>query len=283
MGRAATIGRFLEIQNLGLNLPFAVAFLLVASGGHPTLRITVLVLVAFVAARNAGHSFNRWADRDVDARNPRTSQRLLVRRPELAKIALVFAAANAAALVLAAYLLSPLALLLVPVALLLVLGYSYTKRFTSLTTVFLGLVEGITPAGVYAGVSNALPPEAFIASFGLLAWGTAFEVIHSLGDRRSDAELNLKSIPTRVGLRSSRRIMVAAHVVAFALFVLFGVLTHMRPLFFVGLAAMGGLTIFVDRMVFHDPDRTKRPFQLHFALSALFLLAVLLGLFGPVL
>ncbi|HUJ78660.1 MAG TPA: UbiA family prenyltransferase, partial [Thermoplasmata archaeon] len=77
-GRLAELGRFLEIQNLGLNLPFAVAFLLVAAGGWPTARTAALVLVAFVAARNAGHAFNRWADRRLDALNPRTRDRALV-------------------------------------------------------------------------------------------------------------------------------------------------------------------------------------------------------------
>jgi len=280
-GRAAALGRFLEIQNLGLNLPFALAFLLTASGGWPTLRNAGLIVIAFVAARNAGHSFNRYADRDVDARNPRTAGRLLARDPGAGRYALAFAAANAAVLVVCAALLSLLALALVPVALLLVLGYSYTKRFTSLTTLFLGLVEAITPAAVYAGVTDALPLAAFVAVGAILAWGTAFETIHSLGDRTSDAALGLRSLPVVLGERRSLGLLVGAHGIALALFAAFGWVAGLRPGFYAGWAALAVLTVVTDRWVFADPSASRRPFQMHFVLSALFLLAVVLGLFGP--
>lgn len=281
--RAYVVARFLEIQNLGLNLPFLLGFLWVASAGHPTVRATALLVVAFVAARNAGHSFNRWADRDVDARNPRTAGRLLAVRPELARYALLFAAANAALLGLCAYLLSPLALALVPVAVFLVVGYSYTKRFTSLTTVFLGLVEAITPAGVYAAITDALPPVALVASLGLLCWGTAFELIHSLGDLPSDAELGLASLPRRIGVAPSLRTMSAAHGLALLLLGLYGEMAGLRLPYFVGLAAMAAVVVVVERWVYEDPGRSRRPFQAHFLLSALFLVACLVALTGPAL
>jgi 4-hydroxybenzoate polyprenyltransferase len=275
--------RFLEIQNLGLNLPFLLAFLLVASSGHPTVRTTLLVVVAFVAARNAGHSFNRWADRDVDARNPRTAGRLLVVRPGLARWALLFAAANAVLLVLSAYLLTPLALLLVPVAVALVVGYSYTKRFTSLTTVFLGLVEAITPAGAYAAVTDTLPPVALVASLGLLFWGTAFELIHSLGDLASDAQLGLASLPRRLGVEGSLSTMSASHGLALAMLALFGWMAGLRVGYFLGLVVMGALVVVVESWVYRDPTQSRKPFQAHFLLSALFLGACIAGLFGPTL
>jgi 4-hydroxybenzoate polyprenyltransferase len=278
-----TLGRFLEIQNLGLNLPFVLAILVVATEGRPTFRVGLLVVLAFVAARNAGHSFNRWADRELDSQNPRTQGRLLVAHPELAPLALLFAVANALLLGICSFLLSPLALWLVPVALGLTLGYSYTKRFTSLTTVFLGLVEGIIPAAVYAGATNWIPIEGFVASFGLLAWGTSFELIHSLGDRASDAKLGLRSIPVQMGVDSSLGIMVGAQAVAYGLFAAFGWLVRLGAPFFLGLIAMGVLTGYVDRLVFATPPQTQRPFRLHFVLSGLFLLSVLFGVFGPAL
>ena len=281
-GALRRLGRFLEIQNLGLNLPFAVAFLIAASGGWPTVRDTVLILVAFVAARNAGHSFNRWADRDVDARNPRTQGRLLVTRPGAARLALAFAAANAILLVVCAALLSPLALALVPVAVLLVLGYSYTKRFTAATTVFLGLVEAVTPAGVYAGVQDALPLAAWIAIAAILLWGTAFEIIHSLGDLRSDTELGLRSLPRSLGSRASLGLLAACHATALALFALFGEVAGLRPGYYAGIVALAGLVVVTDRWVFRAPSEAKRPFRMHFVMAAVFLLAVILGFAGPV-
>ena len=275
------LGRFLEIQNLGLNLPFVLAFLLTASGGWPTPRTAALVIIAFVAARNAGHSFNRWADRDVDARNPRTEARLLVRSPSAGRWALGFAGANAAVLVVAAALLSPLALALVPVAILLVLGYSYTKRLTSLTTVVLGLVEAITPAAVYAGVTDQIPPVTLLAVLGLLAWGTAFETIHSLGDRATDASLNLRSLPVALGERRSLGLLVASHSVALLAFAAFGVLDGLHPGYFVWLAVLAAGTAQVDRWVIAAPTASLRPFRAHFLLAAIFLAAVVAGVFGP--
>ncbi|MGI0067169.1 MAG: 4-hydroxybenzoate octaprenyltransferase, partial [Thermoplasmata archaeon] len=208
---AAAIGRFLEIQNLGLNLPFALAFLVLASGGVPSLDKLVWIVIAFVAARNAGHSFNRWADRTLDARNPRTANRALVTGRISPRFALAFALANAGVLVVAAYLLSPLAFVLAPVAIALVFGYSYTKRYTSATTAVLGLVEAVTPAAIYIAVVGTLPPAVLLVVGGMLCWGTAFETIHSLGDLESDRAEGLRSIPVRFGVSVSLRLVVALH------------------------------------------------------------------------
>jgi len=198
-GPARALGRFLEIQTLGLNLSFALAFLLLASNGRPSWWTVLWIVVAFVAARNAGHSFNRWADRHLDAANPRTRERALVTGRYSPRFALSFCAANAIVLVVVAYLLNPLAFVLAPVALLIVLGYSYTKRVTSFTTAFLGLVQAVTPAAVYIAVTGTLPLVALVAVFAMLAWGTAFETIHSLGDVESDRALGLFSVPVRWG------------------------------------------------------------------------------------
>ncbi|MCI4369134.1 MAG: UbiA family prenyltransferase, partial [Thermoplasmata archaeon] len=205
-GSIRELGKFLEIQNLALNLPFALGFLLVASHGLPTARTLALVVIAFVAARNAGHSFNRYADRELDARNPRTQHRALVTGKRSPGFALGFAAVNAAVLVVAAHLLNPLALLLAPVALAAIMGYSYTKRLSAWTTVFLGVVESITPAAVFIAVTGNLPVAALVAALGLLFWGTAFETVHSLGDIDSDRSLGLHSLPLRLGVDPSARL-----------------------------------------------------------------------------
>jgi len=280
--RARELGRFLEIQTLGLNLPFALAFFLLASHGRPSLWTLLLIVVAFVAARNAGHSFNRWADRRLDAANPRTQGRALVTGRASAGFALGFCAANAAVLLLAAYLLNPLAFVLAPVALVLVLGYSYTKRVTSLTTAFLGLVEAITPGAVYIAVEGTLPPVVLFAVGGLLAWGTAFETIHSLGDLESDRALGLFSVPVRWGVKASVRLVPVLHVAALLLLALFGAALHLTVVYFGALAAMAVLVAFTDALLARNPTRARVPFERHFALSTIFLAGVLLALFVPV-
>ena len=278
---AKDLGRFLEIQNLGLNLPFALAFLLLAANGLPTLRTFVLVVIAFVAARNTGHSFNRWADRALDARNPRTRDRLLPSGRASPTFALGFSAANAAVLIAAAWFLNPLAGLLAPVAVAIVLAYSYTKRVTTFTTAFLGLVEAITPAAVYIAVRGSLPLPVLYAVAGLLAWGTAFETIHSLGDLESDRALGLYSIPVRLGAERSARLVPVLHALALVLLAVFGLAIGLPVEYFGGLAAMAAVAAITDLGLLRRPTATRVPFRRHFALGAIYLVGVALALFFP--
>lgn len=280
-GRIRELGKFLEIQNLALNLPFGLAFLLVAAGGLPSARTTALVVVAFVAARNAGHSFNRWADRDFDARNPRTQGRALVTGRTSPAFALTFAGANGAVLVAAAYLLNLLSFLLAPLALLAIFGYSYTKRSTSLTTVALGVVEAITPGAVFIAVTGTLPLAATIAVVALLLWGTAFETIHSLGDLESDRALGLHSLPDRLGVVGSARLTVALHTAALVLMALFGLVTGLHWEYFGAIGAMAIMVGLTDRGFLRAPTQPAKPFRRHFVLSGLFLLGVIAALFVP--
>jgi len=279
--RARDLGRFLEIQNLGLNLGFALAFLFLAADGLPNLWTFVLVVIAFVAARNAGHSFNRWADRALDARNPRTADRLVASGRAAPSFALGFALANAAVLIAAAYLLNPLAFVLAPVALAIVFLYSYTKRVTTFTTAFLGLVEAITPAAVFIAVDGTLPAAVLFAVAGLLAWGTAFETIHSLGDLPSDRALGLYSVPVRLGPQRAARLVPALHAVALVLLALFGLALGLTSAYFLGLVAMGALAAWTDRALLAQPTSTRVPFERHFAMGAIYLVGVAVSVFWP--
>jgi 4-hydroxybenzoate polyprenyltransferase len=277
---ARELGRFLEIQNLGLNLAFALAFLLVAARGLPSLRTVVLVVIAFVAARNAGHSFNRWTDVEQDRANPRTRDRALVTGRLSRAFAIGFAVANAAILVIAAGLLNPLALALSPVALLLVFGYSYTKRAGWWTTAFLGLVQSISPAAAYVAVRGTIPPEAFVAVVGMIMWGTAFETIHSLGDVGSDSALGLRSIPVALGVRRSVRLVPVLHAAALVAFAVYGWLAGLAYPYDIALVAIAVLAARTDLAIARRPDRVLAPFRSHFALGALFLVGTALALFA---
>jgi 4-hydroxybenzoate polyprenyltransferase len=275
------LGRFLEIQNLGLNLPFAIAFLVLAAHGVPSLLTVLLVVIAFVAARNAGHSFNRWVDRHLDAANPRTRGRALPAGRASPAFALGFCAANSAVLVIAAYFLNPLAFALAPVALAIVLGYSYTKRVTSFTTAFLGLVEAITPAAVYIAVDGTLPLVVLWAVGALLAWGTAFETVHSLGDLESDRSLGLFSLPNRLGVQRSVRLIPWLHAAALALLIIFGLALHLALPYFVGLAAIAVIVVLTDRSLYSHPTESRVPFERHFAMSACYLAGTVIAVFLP--
>ncbi|MFY9717111.1 MAG: 4-hydroxybenzoate octaprenyltransferase [Thermoplasmata archaeon] len=275
------LGRFLEIQNLGLNLPFALAFLLLAAGGWPSVRTATLVVVAFVAGRNAGHSFNRYVDRRLDEANPRTRGRALVTGERSPAFALAFAAGSGGVVVAAAYLLNPLAFLLSPVALALVFGYSYTKRVTTFTTAFLGLVEGSIPAAVYIAVRGALPLGVLAAVGALLVWGTAFETVHSLGDLESDRALGLFSVPVRLGRAASVRLVAVLHGVALFLLAVFGLFLDLPLPYFAALVAIGLLAAGTDARLAARPTEIRIPFERHIALGLIFLTGVVVALFVP--
>ena len=273
------LGKFFEIQNLGLNLPFALGFLVLAAGGFPALVPTILLVIAFVAARNAGHAFNRWTDRDLDAVNPRTQGRALVTGRLSPAAALGFVVLNAAVLFVAAALLNRLALLLAPVALAILLGYSLTKRWSPLTTVYLGLVESITPAAVFIAITGTLPEYVLLAVLALLAWGTAFETIHSLGDLETDRSLRLPTLPGRLGLRRSLTLVPILHASALLLLAAFGLWAHLSAPYYAALAVMAVLAGLVDVTLARDPSRSQRPFRLHFVLGGIFLLGALGAVF----
>ncbi|HZY70884.1 MAG TPA: UbiA family prenyltransferase [Thermoplasmata archaeon] len=278
--RLAEVGRFLEIQNLGLNLPFAVAFLLAAARGVPSWWVTGLIVVAFVAARNAGHSFNRWADRGYDAANPRTRGRALPSGRLSPTFALTVAVLSGGLLIVAAGLLNLLALALAPVALALIFVYSYTKRFTALTTPYLGLVEGITPAAIYIAVTGTLPWFVLTAVGALVAWGTAFETVHSLGDVDADRAAGLRSLPARWGPERARRALPLFHATAVGLFVAFVFLARLAPLGLVGVVPMIVVAGYVDLTLAQRPRNVLRPFRLHFVAAASFLAGVAASLFA---
>ncbi|MHB1435560.1 MAG: 4-hydroxybenzoate octaprenyltransferase [Thermoplasmata archaeon] len=277
-GPFAEFARFLELQNLGLNLSFALAFVLLAARGWPPLLPLLLIVVAFVAARNAGHSFNRWADRSQDAANPRTQGRALVTGRYSPAFALLVTGISGAALVVAAYLLNPLAFLLSPVALAAILGYSYTKPRTAATTAYLGLVEAISPVAIYIALTGTLPPVVLLAAGALLLWGTAFETVHSLGDIESDRALGLKSLPIRIGVPASVRLVPILHGTALALLAIFGGWLGLPWPYFVGLAAMAAVAGITDLGLARDPAQARIPFQRHFLMGLLFLAGVAVAL-----
>jgi len=273
-GPMTEFARFLELQNLGLNLSFALAFVLLAARGWPPLVPLLLIVVAFVAARNAGHSFNRWVDRFQDAANPRTRHRALVTGRYSPAFALAVTGVSGAVLIVAAYLLNPLAFLLSPVALAAILGYSYTKPRTAATTAYLGLVEAIPPVAIYIALTGTLPWVALLAAGALLLWGTAFETVHSLGDIESDRALHLQSLPLRIGVPASVRLVPILHGAALALLAVFGGWLGLSWPYFAGLAAMAVVAGITDMGLARDPTHARTPFQRHFLMGLLFLAGV---------
>ncbi len=198
-------------------LPFALLAAVLAAGGWPAASTLGKILVAMVGARSAAMAHNRLADRHLDAANPRTASRALPAGTLSVGFVRVFLAASVVVFLAAAASLNRLTLLLSPVALALLLLYSYTKRFTTLSHLVLGLCLGIAPVGAWIAVRGEFALLPVLLGLAVLFWTAGFDVIYSLQDEKHDRMAGLRSIPARFGARRALWISGILHLAMAAL------------------------------------------------------------------
>jgi 4-hydroxybenzoate polyprenyltransferase len=213
--RVVLYGRMVKFSHSVFALPFALASaVLAAREGGLSPRVLLWIVVAMVGARSAAMGFNRLADQEIDARNPRTAGRELpAGRLSRAEV-WGFVLASAAALVFAASQLNPLCLALSPVALAVIFGYSYTKRFTSLSHLVLGLALAIAPVGAWIAVRGRFDVAPLLLAVAVLTWVAGFDVIYACQDADFDRRSGLYSLPARLGVGGALRVARALHVTA---------------------------------------------------------------------
>ena len=173
-------------------------------------------VLCMIFARNAAMGFNRWADRRIDAENPRTAGRDIPAGRVTPREALTFVLINSGLFLLTAAWINGLAGALAPAALAVVLGYSYCKRFTSLAHVVLGLALGIAPAGAYIAATGGLTVSVCLLSLAVLGWCAGFDIIYALQDADFDRRRGLHSIPARFPVRTALGISCGLHAVSLA-------------------------------------------------------------------
>lgn len=215
----SSIGKYFSLVKFAhtiFALPFAMLSFTYAvlETEHFEWRLLVLVLLCMVFARNVAMGFNRWADREIDARNPRTASREIPSGEVKPSHAMVFVVINALLFVFSASLINTLTAFLSPVALFVVLIYSYCKRFTSLAHLVLGLSLGIAPSAAYISVTGTLTLPPCILSLVVIAWCSGFDIIYALQDREFDIKNGLKSIPSRFSVKTSLNISILLHTIA---------------------------------------------------------------------
>lgn len=198
-------------------LPFALtgALLAIREDGFATPDLAARlgwILLAMVAARSAAMAFNRLLDHDMDARNPRTAMRHLPAGTLSRGFAWTFTLAAAGVFVVAAAMLGPLCLKLAPVALAVVLGYSYTKRFTSLSHLALGLALGIAPSAAWIAIRGSYDPRMLWLTAAVMLWTAGFDIIYACQDYDFDRRHGLHSLPARLGIRNALRVSRLLHV-----------------------------------------------------------------------
>lgn len=244
---------FVKLPHTVFALPFALLGVVYASFRAPvTVRQGVLVVIAFTAARFAAMGFNRIADRHLDAINPRTAQRELpAGRLSLAAAATAVVAAGAVFMLCAA-LLNPLCFALSPVALLWILAYSYAKRFTSWSHLWLGASLAIAPAGGYLAVIGAWSdPWWTLPAIGgaVLTWVAGFDIFYALQDEDFDRTHGVKSLAVRLGRRGAILSGKLLHGLTITLLLLFGLGTRFGAVYFAGVAAAALILVWEHRLV----------------------------------
>ncbi len=215
---AVRLANFVKLPHTVFAMPFALVGVILASVRHPiTVAVVGWTVLAFTAARFAAMGFNRIVDRDVDAINPRTAMR------ELPKGALTVGQAKASVLaagmlfVFASWQLNPLCLLLSPIALVWIFGYSYTKRFTRWSHLWLGLGLSIAPVGGYLAVTGAWSePWWLLCGLALfvVTWSGGFDILYALQDAEFDRTNGLHSIPSAIGVPRAIALARTLHVCA---------------------------------------------------------------------
>ena len=210
-------------------MPFAIGSMWVAANGFrgmsvaETARIVLLIVGCMVTARNSAMSFNRIADADIDAKNPRTAKRHLPAGRLSKKSVVAFLAVNGVLFVLFAALLQPLAGLLALPVWLLLLSYSYWKRFSWLCHWFLGFAIGMSPLGAWIAIRGEFAVFPIFLFVILMLWMGGFDIIYATQDEEIDRAMGLHSVPARFGRKRALQIAFWSHVAMLALCVTFGV------------------------------------------------------------
>jgi 4-hydroxybenzoate polyprenyltransferase len=230
-------------------LPFALTSVLLAANGLPAWRTVAWVLVAMVSARSCAMAFNRWADADLDAANPRTSNRAIPGGLLSKQFVLGFIIITGLVFVSAAAALNRLTLYLSPVALAVLLGYSYMKRLTRWSHLVLGLALGLAPTAAWIAVCGSLDPRILVLTAAVTLWVGGFDVLYACQDFEHDRAVGLHSLPQAMGITAAFRAARLMHLAMLALLVWFGLLFHFNVAGWIGIAAVAVLLAYEHSIV----------------------------------
>jgi 4-hydroxybenzoate polyprenyltransferase len=233
-------------------LPFALGSMLLAARGLPSLRTIIFIVLAVVCARTAAMAFNRWTDAEIDAKNPRTQERHLPKGILSKGYAIALCGISAVAFVFVSFLLGKLCLFLSPFALVILFFYSYTKRFTDFSQIFLGLALGIAPIGAWIAVNNTVGFFPFLLGISVLLWVAGFDILYATQDYEFDRRNKVHSMVVRYGIPKALQWAKVMHFFCFLILLVLGGLAELHWPYFVGIGLMGILFFYQHSLI--KPD-----------------------------
>jgi 4-hydroxybenzoate polyprenyltransferase len=230
-------------------LPFAYLGMVLAAGGWPTWHQAIWVTVAMAAARTMAMSLNRAIDREIDARNPRTAIRPIPSGRLSVEMVWLAAGVSAAVLTFAAWQLNEPAVKLLPVAMIILTLYHYTKRFTWLCHLVLGIADGGAPLGGWLAVTGSIDPPAWLLFIAVTTWVGGFDLIYACQDVEFDRANGLHSVPVRFGVSVSLWAARIAHAITLLALAEVGLMMSLGPLYWAGWLAALGLLAYEHSLV----------------------------------
>ena len=258
--KAKDFNELVMFEHSIFSLPFIFIAMVVAADGWFGYWLLLMGVLAALSARNFAMGVNRYADRDIDAQNPRTASRPNVDGRLDARSILIFIVVNAAIFVTVAYMINGLAFAL-SIPILAVLGsYSYFKRFSSLAHVILGISLGLAPIAGVVAVSATIPLWSVLLSLGVIFWVAGFDLLYSLQDIDFDKEKNLHSIPSKYGAEATLFISALFHALAVLFWILFVWAAGLGFFAFVAAVGSGFVLYYEQTLVRRDFTKIDRAF-----------------------
>lgn len=232
----ALIGYALAIKETTLTTEFKV-------------KLLSLVVLCMVFARSAAMAFNRFIDRKIDAKNPRTATREIPAGIIAEKKALYFVIINGVLFIATTFFINPICFYLSPIALFTILFYSYTKRFTSLCHFVLGIGLSLAPIGAYLAVTGEFALLPILFSFSVFTWVAGFDIMYALQDEAFDKTEQLYSIPSQLGVHNALKLSVIVHFITACLIVSIGLYSNFHPMYWIGACIFNILLVYQHLIV----------------------------------
>lgn len=265
----------IKFEHTVFALPLAYVGAIMGAGGWPGMWNSGFILLAMVGARSAAMSFNRLADHRYDSVNRRTRDRELPTGRLSRRSVLWFMTCSSLVFFISAIALGRWCFYLSPPALIIILGYSYTKRFTWASHVFLGLALSLAPVGGFLAVTGRIEWPVVIIATGVLFWVAGFDIIYACQDEDFDQRMGLRSIPVELGATRALRVSSLFHLASFFLFLIGGGLARLSWPYFVGALIVGLLLILEHLLV--GPDRMERLDKAFFTINSYVSVTLLSG------
>jgi 4-hydroxybenzoate polyprenyltransferase len=281
MGKLTTYLSFVRFSHSVFALPFALTGALLAWRDHPFSWSQVdWIVVCMVSARSAAMGFNRLADVDHDALNPRTKMRELPRGVMSRVEAIVFVVIASAIFIYGASRLNPICLMLSPIALAIVFWYSLAKRYTAYTQLFLGLAMAVAPVGGWLAAGGGGGVEPWLLGLAIGLWVGGFDILYACQDLDFDRGYGLLSIPTRFGVTRSIQLSRAMHVATVVAMAALWRVADLPPLYLVGVAIVAALLAYEQSLVSEDDlSQVKKAFDLNGYVGIVYFVATALSLY----